>query len=68
MTTPPPLSLPASPCVRQCCLDRDGELCLGCFRTLAEIMGWQAAGAAERACILARCAQRRAAHAGQARG
>lgn len=53
--------LPASPCVRECCLDNRNDTCVGCFRTLDEITGWHAADAAEREQILARCAQRRAA-------
>lgn len=28
-----------SPCVRNCCLDKD-DICLGCFRTVEEIMQW----------------------------
>ncbi|WP_220812503.1 DUF1289 domain-containing protein [Pseudomonas paralcaligenes] len=28
-----------SPCRRQCCLD-DRDMCLGCGRTLAEILEW----------------------------
>ena len=28
-----------SPCVRNCCLDED-DVCLGCFRTIEEIMRW----------------------------
>jgi hypothetical protein len=28
-----------SPCRRQCCLD-DQDVCLGCGRTLAEILEW----------------------------
>jgi predicted Fe-S protein YdhL (DUF1289 family) len=28
-----------SPCIRQCCLDKD-DICLGCFRSLDEIIGW----------------------------
>jgi len=31
-----------SPCVRNCCLDED-DICLGCFRHVDEITGWQAA-------------------------
>ena len=39
----------ASPCRRQCCLD-DQDVCLGCGRTLAEILAWgQADGARRRA-------------------
>jgi len=29
-----------SPCIRQCCLD-DKDICLGCFRHINEITGWQ---------------------------
>lgn len=28
-----------SPCVRNCCLD-EKDVCLGCFRTMQEIMEW----------------------------
>ncbi|EKO3464267.1 DUF1289 domain-containing protein [Vibrio fluvialis] len=28
-----------SPCIRNCCLD-DNDVCLGCFRTLEEILAW----------------------------
>ncbi|MBS1209066.1 MAG: hypothetical protein H6R19_1464 [Proteobacteria bacterium] len=51
--------LPASPCVRDCCLDNLTDICIGCFRHLDEITGWHTADAAEREAILARCAQRR---------
>ena len=47
-----------TPCVRNCCLD-DEDVCLGCRRTLAEILAWSQAGAAERREILARCRLRR---------
>ena len=30
----------ASPCVQVCAIDGQSGLCLGCFRTLAEIAGW----------------------------
>jgi predicted Fe-S protein YdhL (DUF1289 family) len=29
----------SSPCVRNCCLNHD-DICLGCFRSLDEIMLW----------------------------
>jgi predicted Fe-S protein YdhL (DUF1289 family) len=54
--------LPASPCVRDCCLDDRNNTCIGCFRTLDEITGWHTADAVEREAILERCALRRAAH------
>ena len=58
----PPFAGPASPCVRNCCLDPDTDVCLGCFRALSEITGWSEATAEARAAILARCAARRAEH------
>lgn len=51
--------LPASPCVRNCCLDLQ-DVCVGCFRTLREIRDWYTANADERRKILANCARRRA--------
>jgi predicted Fe-S protein YdhL (DUF1289 family) len=47
-----------SPCVRNCCLD-DDDVCLGCFRTLDEITGWNEASDEERHAILERARQRR---------
>jgi len=29
----------SSPCIRNCCLDKQ-DICLGCFRSLDEIMQW----------------------------
>ena len=52
-----------SPCVRDCCLD-EHDVCMGCGRTLAEILRWHAASEEEREAILvtarARVAERRA--------
>lgn len=56
---PLPLPLPASPCIRNCCLDA-ADVCLGCGRHLQEIIAWHQAGRAEREAILARAAARRA--------
>ncbi|CAG1770004.1 hypothetical protein BAC3_00718 [uncultured bacterium] len=28
-----------SPCIRKCCLDRQ-DICMGCFRSLDEILAW----------------------------
>ena len=47
-----------SPCVRNCCLD-EADICLGCFRTITEITGWQAATESEKKEILVRCRIRR---------
>ena len=46
-----------SPCVRNCCLDQE-DVCMGCGRTLDEIMHWGDAEDAERAWILERAKQR----------
>lgn len=50
--------LPASPCVRNCCLD-DNDICLGCERSLEEIIAWGTADAATQQQILERAAERR---------
>jgi predicted Fe-S protein YdhL (DUF1289 family) len=50
----------ASPCVRNCCLD-DGNVCLGCGRSLAEIVRWSNAPDDEKREILERAKQRAAA-------
>lgn len=42
----------ASPCVRKCCLD-DDDVCLGCGRSIQEIMGWNTARSTERLEIIA---------------
>ncbi|WP_413243536.1 DUF1289 domain-containing protein [Pseudomonas sp.] len=56
------VSVVASPCVRQCCLD-DGDMCLGCGRLLNEILDWGSADDARRRAIChsaqARLQQRR---------
>jgi predicted Fe-S protein YdhL (DUF1289 family) len=49
---------PASPCVRNCCLD-DDDVCLGCGRRLDEILAWHSADADGRNTILALAAGRR---------
>jgi hypothetical protein len=40
----------ASPCRRQCCLD-DRDICIGCGRTLAEILEWGQADGSRRRLI-----------------
>ena len=47
----------ASPCVRNCCLD-DQDICLGCHRSVDEIIAWGNAGNSERRAILERAAVR----------
>ncbi|PNH98954.1 DUF1289 domain-containing protein [Vibrio diazotrophicus] len=51
-------SSPASPCIRQCCLDEQ-DICVGCFRTIEEIIHWSAASDAEKTQIIERCKQRK---------
>ncbi len=49
----------ASPCSNICLMDEASGLCKGCWRTLAEIGAWGAAGEEERQAILAAIAVRR---------
>ena len=42
----------ASPCVRNCCLDEE-NVCMGCGRSLAEIVRWGNASDDEKRAILA---------------
>ena len=46
-----------SPCVRNCCLD-DKDMCLGCFRTIDEILIWGQAGEKQKREILILCGSR----------
>lgn len=56
---PSPASSPvASPCVRRCTLDQ-GDVCVGCGRTLEDIRQWREMTEAERADCVNRAAQRR---------
>jgi predicted Fe-S protein YdhL (DUF1289 family) len=57
-----PRATVASPCTRNCCLDAQ-DVCLGCGRTLEDILRWHAAGDDERRRIVALAAERRAARA-----
>jgi len=47
-----------APCVRNCCLD-GSEICLGCGRSLQEILQWGNASNEQREAILTRAAERR---------
>ena len=40
-----------SPCIRNCCLN-DEDICLGCFRSLSEIMSWAEADNEKRLQIM----------------
>jgi predicted Fe-S protein YdhL (DUF1289 family) len=52
----------STPCVRNCTLDREG-ICLGCHRTLDEIMRWRDLGEAERLRLMREVLPARAARA-----
>jgi predicted Fe-S protein YdhL (DUF1289 family) len=57
---PPAADAPIeSPCVRICMVDGKSGLCLGCFRTLAEIARWTGYSDPERAEIMRGLAARR---------
>jgi predicted Fe-S protein YdhL (DUF1289 family) len=43
----------ATPCVKVCVVDGESGLCLGCYRTLAEVAGWSRLSDAEREAIMA---------------
>jgi len=47
-----------SPCVGVCRMDAASSLCLGCWRTLAEIAGWGTASATEQLVCWQRIGQR----------
>jgi predicted Fe-S protein YdhL (DUF1289 family) len=56
-----PENIVKSPCVRNCCLD-DEDICLGCFRSMDEIVHWNVASDAERRTILENARKRKEAH------
>ncbi len=62
-----PLDPLASPCVRNCCLDED-NVCMGCGRSLQEIVRWGTAGDADKAAIIALSRERLRTRAASARG
>ncbi|MEM0910366.1 MAG: DUF1289 domain-containing protein [Pseudomonadota bacterium] len=47
-----------SPCVRICSLN-ENDICLGCYRTLDEIISWSASSIDEKNLILYNCQKRR---------
>lgn len=48
-----------SPCIQVCRIDPETGLCLGCFRTPAEVMAWDRASDGERLATLAAATRRR---------
>jgi predicted Fe-S protein YdhL (DUF1289 family) len=53
MTAITPSDSPASPCVRNCCLD-EANVCLGCGRSLDEIVAWTRSSDVEKRAVLDR--------------
>lgn len=51
-----------NPCIRNCCLD-ENDICLGCFRTLDEILAWRALTREERELVMIEIKARRMAKA-----
>jgi predicted Fe-S protein YdhL (DUF1289 family) len=51
----------ASPCIGTCRLG-NGDICLGCGRSLCEIAEWSSAAASRQEAILAAARERRARH------
>ena len=49
-----------SPCIRNCCLDGN-DICLGCFRSMDEIMAWVSMSKSEQKVVLQNAKQRAAA-------
>ena len=59
MAAKPPRPI-ATPCINVCVVDGTSGLCLGCYRTLAEVAGWSRFSDAKRRAIMAGLAGRRA--------
>jgi predicted Fe-S protein YdhL (DUF1289 family) len=57
-TDPAEQYLVESPCIRLCTLD-DDDICVGCYRSMAEICAWSSAANDERQQILAATELRR---------
>ncbi|MDK1286907.1 DUF1289 domain-containing protein [Pseudoalteromonas umbrosa] len=53
-----PSEQPTSPCIRNCCLDSQ-DICIGCLRSIDEIVGWSTKSIGEKQEILARCEVRK---------
>ena len=61
MTDSPQHGVITSPCNRNCCLD-EHDICLGCRRSLSEIMEWSNADTTRRTAILAAVSLRKKQH------
>ncbi len=54
---PPRPDNPPSPCIRVCTLD-ENDVCVGCRRTLDEIVAWAGLSPEEQHAVIARLAER----------
>jgi predicted Fe-S protein YdhL (DUF1289 family) len=59
-----PLPPVESPCIDLCTLD-DDDICVGCFRSIAEICAWGGAAEEQRRLILQVAAGRRSGNGGR---
>ncbi|MDP9065886.1 MAG: DUF1289 domain-containing protein [Pseudomonadota bacterium] len=59
-----PAAAPASPCIRRCVLD-DDLCCIGCYRTMDEIVRWATLSAAEQWAVVRRATDRADAQGGR---
>lgn len=50
-----------SPCIRNCCLNEE-DICVGCFRSLPEVVGWTGFDDALRQQVLNNAEDRRVAY------
>jgi predicted Fe-S protein YdhL (DUF1289 family) len=48
-----------TPCIQVCAIDAESGLCLGCFRSLAEVAGWVRLTDAQREQVMAEGPARR---------
>jgi len=56
MDAAPPI---ATPCIKLCIVDGESGLCMGCFRSLAEVGWWGRMSDDERAEVMVGLAERR---------
>jgi uncharacterized protein len=47
-----------SPCVKICVVHPEAKICIGCYRSIAEIGGWSRMSAEERSLLMAELPQR----------
>ena len=62
------MSQASSPCIGVCTIDEPGAVCLGCGRTIDEIVGWGALSEPQRLAVMAELPARLGADRGAALG